>query len=301
MPLDMEMSAELRDMLEASDEDDREPDELHGDRPRLAVDPRSLPVRISRLKLMGRSPAHYREACKYGDGAGETLALKLGNVSDAIAFDKPVAVWNQRTASGKLSPRSKTSKAWIGFQAANAGKVIATPSEVAKATGMVEALKADPHARALLFASTVRRDVEIEWTCLGRRCVSHLDALSPVAVADLKTCETADPERFNKSALWYRYHAQLAFYVDACKAAGLGDRDAYIVAVESSAPYPVTVFQLDDDALTAGRKLYRVWLERLLACEAANEWPAYAQSVVRFTVPDEEPATLLIGGEEIEL
>jgi len=28
-------------------------------------------------------------------------------------------------------------------------------------------------------------------------------------------------------------------------------------------------------------------MERLLACEAANEWPGYAQSIVDFDVPDE--------------
>ncbi len=294
----MTADAELRDLLDAAESDDAEPDDINT-RPRLDVDPRTLPVRISRLKKMGLSPAHYREGCRYGDGIGETLSLKMGNAADAIAFDKPRIVWDKKTKAGKASPRNGND--WKKFQADHPGKVIMTPREEREASGMVTALQRDSRARGLLFSTGVRHDVDVSWECLGRKCSSHIDALSPVAVVDLKTARSAEPERFQRQAYWLGYHAQLAFYVDACKAAGFGERDAYIVAVESAPPYPVTVFQLYDDVIDAGRRQYRLWFERLLACEAANEWPGYAQSVVRFTVPDMDSTSLLIGGEEVEL
>ena len=166
---------------------------------------------------------------------------------------------------------------------------------------MVQALQRASRAKALLFGSRVERDVEIKWTFMGRDCVSHLDALDPLCVTDLKTAESAHPATFTRKAVWWGYHAQLAMYVDACRLSGLGERDAYIVAVEKKRPNAVVVFQLDEDALEAGRKLWHGWFDTLLTCEASNDWPSYAQSVVPFVVPDMEPASLLIGGEEIEI
>lgn len=267
--------------------------------PLRAIDPRSVPVRISKLKKLGQSPAHYYEAIQHADGAGATQSLRTGTAADAAALDKPRVIWDRKTKTGRTAPRSGAD--WEAFRAEHADKLVLTPAEARKADDIADAIRRHPIANELMYSPTVAHDVGIQWSIMGRACSSHLDALSPTAVIDLKTAASANPERFTRSALFYAYHAQLAFYVDACKATGRGDLTAYIVVVESSPPYPVTVLHLDDDAIEAGRRLYRGWFERLLVCEAENYWPGYCESVVAFSVPDMESEALIIGGEEIEL
>jgi hypothetical protein len=41
---------------------------------------------------------------------------------------------------------------------------------------------------------------------------------------------------------------------------------------------------LSDRTLDEGRRIYRAWFEKLMVCEATNEWPGYVQSVVDFDV-----------------
>ncbi len=108
-------------------------------------------------------------------------------------------------------------------------------------------------------------------------------------VTELKTCAVGQPDRFAYNALKYGYHAQIAFYMEACRSAGLCDpTDAYIVAVESSAPYVVTTLKLTERAIEHGARLYRIWFERLLSCEKANEWPGYCQSIVALDAPEDD-------------
>ena len=68
-----------------------------------------------------------------------------------------------------------------------------------------------------------------------------------------------------------------------------------LLAVESTAPYVVTVFRVTERALEQGRRTYRLWFERLMACEEADEWPGYVQSVVPLDVPESDEVTF---GEE---
>ncbi len=96
------------------------------------------------------------------------------------------------------------------------------------------------------------------------------------------------------------YHAQVADYRAAIKAkVGVPPRDCFIIAVESAAPYAVTVLRLTERALDMGDRLLAVWMERLRACEDSNSWPAYCQSVTDFDVPDDE-LDLVFGDESDE-
>lgn len=69
--------------------------------------------------------------------------------------------------------------------------------------------------------------------------------------------------------------------------------EEYIVAVENLAPYPIAF----------GERQWRALFEELRVCEDSAHWPGYCDTIAELDVPgeDDEPTTLLIGGEEVEV
>ena len=232
------------------------------------------PVHFSDLKWMAKSPAHYRAAL---EADRDTSAMRLGRAVHAYVL-------------GSVQPLvwagDRRTKAWKEFKTANEGAEILTVDEHDSARRMADSVLRHPHAPQYLRGY---REMTIDWTFLGRACRSTLDVLGKSFVTDLKTCTTSDPVKFGWQAQKMAYPAQLAFYQDAAVDSGLGQPDqAYIVAVESSAPYVVTVLRLTDRALEQGRRQIRLWFERLLACEQCDTWPGYVESIVDLDVPDDD-------------
>ena len=263
-------------------------DELAESSRRRIIDPRTVPVRFSRLKRFSQSAAHYHAACQWDDD--DTLSRRIGRGAHAILFNTPLVVWHKR----------RQGKAWEAFETEHAGREILTESEHLQALAIANAIRRHPIAAPLLFDGTAL-ERSLSWKIDGRSCTGTPDSVGPGRVVDLKTARTTEPDRFTRQATWMHYHAQLAWYQDGLELAGKQrPAECYIVAVESVAPYAVTVLKLTERALDAGRKLNRLWWERLRACESANAWPPYAQSVIDFDVPDDDADRLIIDGEEIE-
>ncbi len=104
------------------------------------------------------------------------------------------------------------------------------------------------------------------------------DYVGPAALVDLKTTQCASPKAFGASCLKYGYLGQAAWYTDGCERLTGIKRPFYFVAVESSAPYLVTVFRVTDAQLEIGREHYRRLLGKLDYCQKANFWGGYSES-----------------------
>jgi hypothetical protein len=273
----LDLTGDLRDALDAPQLVDR--------------DIRSIPTRFSCLKQFSLSAAHYRHSMLREDDK-QSLALRLGSGVHAIVLDQPIARYSGRRAG----------KAWEAFELEHAGKVILNDREYSEANAMASAIMRRREAMEILFVDTIIEQ-RIDWTFLGRACRSTPDARGPHHVAELKTGRTAHPSMFVRDAIRMHYHCQLAFYQDAIESAtGVMPSKAYIVAVEKTAPYPVTILELTERTLEQGRKIVRLWFEQLLACEASNEWPEYSESIVPFDVPDlDEPVEIIIDGQAVEV
>ena len=252
------------------------------------VDPRTVPVRFSTLKQFARSPAHYYHAVQ--SGYDETASMRLGSGVHAMLLGQPVVKYSGKTRNGKE---------WEAFKANFPGQTILNSREWSEAEQIVSSILRDPLAKRVLTDGETVIEQRIDWTWQGRAFRSTPDVRTADRVVDLKTCRCAEPDRFARSAIWMSYHAQLALYLDAVRESGLGTpREAFVVAVESSPPYPVTVLRLTERALDQGRRLCRLWFERLLQCEAANEWPGYVQSIAELDVPDETDDLGLVFGSD---
>lgn len=270
------------------------------------VDPRSIPTRFSLLKKMSLSPAHYYEACQRPQD--DSLASRLG----AAAFDNKEALrfgtavhellLGNVTKVAKYTGKKRAGKAWDAFRIAAADEgaaAILNEREHKHAVAIAAAVRANGKAMRLLFEDTVVEE-RIDWKWIGRDVRSTPDARGTAHLADLKTSVTSQPSMFVRLALRLHYHAQAALYGDALEAANLPPvREAFIVAVEKTPPYPVTILRFTDAALEMGRKLCTLWMERLLTCEATNTWPEYSEGVVDLDVPDQSYG-LEIDGKRVE-
>jgi hypothetical protein len=248
-----------------------------------AIDPRTLPVRFSRLKHMARSPLHYWQSCQFS--TDDSLARRLGTGAHALVFDQPHAVYTGKVRRGK---------AWDAFKEANDGMPIMNETEFRRARAIADAILRHPFARHVMFDDEPRIEQEIEWEFLGRRCSSRPDSISPLRLVDLKSTQSSHPDEFPRQAWRMLYPAQASFYTEAAKVLGWAPERKFLVAVEQKLPHAVTVFRLTEEAMDAGERCWRGWFETLLVCESSNHWPEYTSMTVDLDVPAEDRAFDLV-------
>lgn len=253
-------------------------------------------VHISRLKLFGRSPAHYKGAVDRDE-----YYLERGTASHALLLGGDRVI--------PYPGAVRRGAQWEAFEAANPNTTILTKGEFAKVEDIAAAVRRDPMASDLLGLGRddVRHEATIEWSYLGRPCSSRLDVLGRDRIVELKVVADASPQRFMWQCVRMGWFAQLDFYNHAATSRGggglpaahrLGERDLYIVAVESAPPHVPACYRLDESAIEHGRKSWRLWFERLLQCEEAKHFPGYCESIMRLSAPDEEDAGLVFPDPE---
>lgn len=266
-PAVLEQTAKLKAMLDAAAVE-----------PAPLVDPKSLAVRFSRLKLMNESPAHYFHACQQDDADfEETLAMRLGSGVHKMLLGKPGDV--------VLFDGHRNGRVWERFARAHEGATILNAREWKEAAAVVRAIRRNKDAERLILEDTIREE-KIEWKHGSRECRSTPDARSKRWIAELKTTRSANPRWFHRDSFNRLYHAQVAFYDEAVEVAtGRRVDELYIIAVETSGHHPVQVYRIPDELRELGTKTWRLMFERLLVCEAANFWPEYAQGPVDLEAP----------------
>jgi hypothetical protein len=258
-------------------------------------------IRFSRLKRMDISPRHYKEYAQK-----ETEPMRVGRalhlaVLEPGRYPHEVAVWEGKVRRGS---------AWELFQEANRSKTILRQADHERAMGMQKAVWQNRHASELLSggeAETVRGfvDASTRLKCKARIDYNYtfpsrgVDAIPHVV--DLKSTARIRPREFASQCAQLQYHAQLAFYTWNL------DVDCYIIAVTKEEPYDVVVYRLPDEALQAGRRLCRRWLDRVAECEAADHWPGIGGDQINelqlptWALADDTPANLTQGGKPVEV
>lgn len=244
---------------------------------RFLFDTRSVRVRNSHLKAMGRSPAHCYHSMAHD--FEPSLAMRIGSAVHSMILGGPDVI----VFPGKV----RRGKEWDAFESINADSIIVTAKEKIKAERMAESVRSHRLAAQLLYAPDTVYETTILWDQNGRARRCTPDAMSKSHLVDLKTCRIGQPGKFQWDAIRMGYHAQLSDYRSAMESQnGYAPRDVYIVSVESSEPYVTAVYEMTSGALEMGDRLCRGWLELLLACEESRSWPGYCDSAIKFEVPD---------------
>lgn len=244
------------------------------------------PIRWSQLKHMLRSPAHCRAAIEQ-DAAKQTATLERGSAVHALVFG------TQRVVA--YTGKQRRGKDWELFKGDHPDALILTANEHAKAAAMAAAVLRDRRAREILYGD---RERTIEWYRDGIPCRGTPDVVGTGFVTELKTCESASPERFPWCARKYAYHAQLSWYMDAAERVyGAPMRHAYIVSVESCAPFVVQSYEVGPRTLEEGARTWRLAWERFRACLESGDWPGYCDTTLPWEIPDDDGPELTFGDD----
>ncbi|MFZ3473148.1 PD-(D/E)XK nuclease-like domain-containing protein [Streptomyces sp. 4.24] len=127
--------------------------------------------------------------------------------------------------------------------------------------------------------SGITRRALIDWTkhrATGRRIL-----------ADYKTTTDASLDAISKTVNERGYHQQAAWYIDGAIALDLGDEDTVLVFVfqEKTAPYLITVVELDRETVRRGRERNRRAIETYAECQASGHWPGHHDGVAITSLP----------------
>lgn len=172
-----------------------------------------------------------------------------------------------------------------------AGKVPLLVHEHETVLAMEKALREHPLASALLSPGRGKPEQSMFWydARFGIWRRGRLDwrpgpGERPI-IADYKTCASAEPSAIAKAVANFRYDMQADWYSEGyCHLTGEWPSFLFIFQ-EKTAPYLVTVAQLDADAMRAGREANERAMEVYRDCTEAGKWPAYSDDVELIALP----------------
>lgn len=216
--------------------------------------------------LATRTPAHWKWE---RDNPVHKDAYDIGTLAHSLILEDDTSLHAVIDVPDKLGNKWKIP----ATEAKAKGLIPVTPKEWAGIEAMRDSVMAHPLARAAFTGHRAEESVFWEEGPLMLKC--RPDAWKPGLLVDLKTTRDANPNEFGKTAHEYGYHQSAAHYTDGVFAA-TGERLPFIfVLVEKTAPYLVSVVQLDDEAIDAGRLLNARAKEIYTDCLAADTWPGY--------------------------
>lgn len=233
-------------------------------------------------KALLRSPAHYKwqqenRVVKSTFDLGHAVhSMVLGVGLDIVAIPESVLASNGAAST-------KEAKTFIA-EAREEGKVPLKADVVAECTALTESVLAHPLAHSLLERSgkaeqsLFAQDPETGMWLRAR--IDHLPDASneQTVIVDLKTSVSADPRDFGRSAAEYGYDIQCEWYQHVLELVR-GDKNIEFrfIVVEKSAPYLVSVIELDAEYASIGRVRMRRAIDTFKECLNRNEWPGYPE------------------------
>ncbi len=221
----------------------------------------------SRVKLLEKSPAHYRQG--FGD---DSSGFALGTAAHMAILEPERFLAEYVVFTGKV----RNGKVWDAFEQAaiDAGKSVLNQKEYNNTLAIRDAVRGN--AKAMEYLSGGEPEVTLTWKLGDFSCKGRADYRG-IAIADLKSTKDCSPRKFGRACLEYGYFGQAAWYSDGNFLA-TGKRLPFrIIAVESSPPHLVTVYRVTDEQLAYGREQYLSLLGKLDYCRKNNFWGGYTE------------------------
>lgn len=266
-------------------------------------------ISVSGLKQVMQSPAHYA----YSEPKEQTPEMILGTAIHCAILEPERYVKDYmllEECKNKQQPQYKAAvKAMgenlifkmIGNDSASKidpeelkemisslGKqLVLIPKDWQKVSGQVSAVQRNLTAMSHLGSGWPELSGFVECPDTGVIRRIRFDWLTCDLISlDLKKCQDARKEAFDKSIFNYGYHIQAAFYNDTfALIAGQPLKAFKYLAIEEKAPHGVRVRPCDDVSMHIGRQEYKPALELYAKCEDSDNWPAYEDAEEESGIP----------------
>jgi hypothetical protein len=235
----------------------------------------------SGLSRLAQSPAHY---LAYKQNPPEqTKSMLIGSAVHAAVLEDGLNNGMILRAPGG----TRATKVYKEFAEQNPGKILLTEDEYHDVGQIAEAVLHHNLANELLRGGKAEQSAFWIDEKSGVLCKCRPDYLREDGlVLDLKTSADASPEAFQRSIMNYKYHWQSAWYLDGLsKILGRQLENFVHLVVETSAPYGVAVYVLDNGSLDKARDDIRVLLDRYAECLHTGEWPGYDTRIQNISLP----------------
>ena len=237
----------------------------------------------SGLRLLLRSPDHF----KNGEEKDQTRAMVLGSALHMACLEPDIFYDTYRllrSSENRVTSEYKEAKKEFGEE------FVLVKPEIERIEGMAKSLRGSKILNYWLYDNDYSHK-ELSGFAIdpetGLMCRHRFDAIIIGDVAiDLKTTTDARKPAFEKKILDFGYHIQAAFYADQYNwITGEKIEKFIFAAIETSAPYAVKVYELEQDSMEAGRKKYRQALNEYAQCKASDTWPSYDQEIETIGIP----------------
>jgi hypothetical protein len=239
-------------------------------------------VSSSALKELyyGKNPSYcYKKYIERIVPHKQSDAMLIGSATHKLilepsTFNHEFAVFNGR----------KAGKAWIEFKEEHGHQDIITQVQYNDIQKMRDAVLRCPEAAQLLSGgeaeqSVFWRDEETGVLCRARADYKKIVNGKTILV-DLKTCISAEPEKFAKDLVNLGYPLQEAMYREGFQA------DAFAFVAVEKVTNTVQVYTLDDLFDQAGHFIFRQALERWAELLPQKQWPSYREGVTQLDCPE---------------
>lgn len=245
---------------------------------------------LSRSSLMNfrdKTPFHYWYKINNPEPREEVPIIKKSNALDFgnalhTFILEPLEFAKRYMVFEKVNRATKAGKdAYAEAQANANGRQFLCAEAYEELCGMDYAITQHAEARGIIDDALYEQS--IYWNDPGTKmlCKVRPDIWHSNLIGDLKTCQSASYEDFQKSIVNHGYHIQAAMIHEGLKhALGIDMRIFLYVAIEKEPPYAVAVYQLDDVALVHGVSQFRKTLREIQQCEENDFWPSYPSAVI---------------------
>lgn len=239
-------------------------------------------VSNSMLRLLGEKTPLHLWCRMHSEPEQDTPAKRMGHLAHRAMLEPDTMESAFYVRPAEMNFTTREGKAW---KSEHSDLPILTAAEDSTIKSMVHAIHSHPIASKLFRLGKAEQSLFVKDEH-GMLRKGRLDYLSDGNILpDLKTCESAAIDDFEKSIFNLGYYRQAAYYLDLCELCGIEKEAFAFVCVEKEPPYAVAVYDLLDDVIAAGRRMYQRDLQVYRNCMESGNWPGYSNSIESIAIP----------------